>query len=139
MLNKQSKHVVNATNLARLNISDSERSLSVVRIHNRHMTHFKRWMPVCITNKDNDLWVIRYVIGSNAMKGLTMHSLGLDYDAQSELKIKDKNNVNLTLKKATLWQIQMWMCLTPDIHTRYGNYWGILGTVLGIIGIIGMF
>ena len=135
---KRNKTTINTTKVIRLNQADSEKSLSIVRVHNKHMGHFRRWMPVCIKNTDNGKWIIRHVIGANATKGLTMKSLALDYDAVTELGIKN-NTAQLSLKKANFWQMQVWMSLTPDIYSRYGHYWGILGTILGIIGLIGMF
>lgn len=136
---KTNKNPIIATNVIRLNQSDSEKSLSIVRVHNKHMKHFRRWMPVCIKNSDNGKWIIRHVIGSSATKGLTMKTLALDYDAVTDLGIKNNNSPSLSIKKANFWQMQIWMSITPDIYSRYGHYWGILGTILGIIGLVGMF
>jgi len=139
MFNTKTNHVVHATSTVRLLNSDSGPSNNIVRVNNNHMPYFRRWMPVCITNKENGTWIIRYVIGANRLKGLTLDSLGIDYDAQHDLKIKDRSDVNLTLQKATFWEIQKWLLRSPELNSRYGNYWGILGTILGIIGLIGMF
>lgn len=130
--------VINANNTVRLPDVDSGPNNNLVRVHNLHMKHFKRWMAVCITNTENGKWTIRYIVGANHLKGLTLTSLGVDYDARVELAIKDNHDAKLTLKKATFWQVQIWLWKTPNLHNRYGNYWGVLGTILGLIGIIGM-
>lgn len=136
---KKQKYTIKATNIVKLRESDSGPSNNLVRVNNRHMRHFRRWMPVCIKNENNGKWTIRYVVGASRISGLTLKALAIDYDAQVDLDIKSMSNVNLTLKKASFWQIQKWLLCTNDLNNRYGNYWGVLGTILGIIGIIGMF
>lgn len=137
---KNKKFEIYATEVIRLPESDSGPNNNIVRVQNLHMPNFKRWTAVCITNKQNGHSTIRYVIGSNSLKGLTLKTLGIDYDAMRELEINNsQKQLNLVLRKATFWQIQKWLWQTPNLNNRYGNYWGVLGTVLGILGILGSF
>ncbi|MGR5159734.1 hypothetical protein [Vibrio owensii] len=119
---------------------DSGLDKSIVRLFNAHIGKKKhqyvRRIPVVITNRNNGHWILRYAMGSNAIKGLTATTLGLDYDGVNDLGIKFKQECDLIVEEATLYQQVHWLWFFPCVNVRLSFRLGLLGFVFGLIGLV---
>ena len=79
------------TNALLLPQQDSGIALSIIRLNNCHIGHYKRRTPVFIMNTRNRKWTIRYTMGNGGtVKELTKASFAIDYDGLCELDVKYK-------------------------------------------------
>lgn len=136
--------LINVTHLAELPKGDTGLQQSIVRVHNRHIdarredkSRFNRREPVVIINKSNGERVVRYIMGSKGIPGITMASCALDYDALSTLGVRrDDESLNLEIQGANLVDIFSWFWKYPDLGIQLAFKLGILGAVLGLMGFI---
>ena len=112
----------------------------IVRLHGVHLKQFKRRQSVVIVNPKTDAKIIRYVIGAGSTKGLTKHSLALDYDGFETLGFplvrESSQPCDLIVRKAKAFERYWFFLNHPDLSIALSIRLGFLGAVLGGIGIV---
>ncbi len=119
---------------------------NLVRIHSswvdatrRRLDRFYRNETVCITNTVNNLSIIRQINGGGGIKGFTRDAIAIDYDGRDALMIKGvKDNIDcdLTVRLASWFEIYRYYYNHQDMGYQVSMRLGIIGTVLGIIGLL---
>lgn len=130
--------------VVRLPLEDSGISNSIVRMSNNNIgndgSRFARRTAVLIKNLDDNRSTVRYVMGnSGSVKHLKSDCLSLDYDAIHALGIEYKSEVNLVVKKASLFRSIYWLATSPDLNVRLSMNLALIGLVLGLLGFIPTF
>lgn len=134
--------IYNPKTVVKLEPCDSGISHSIVRVNNsmvdskkQDRNRFFRREALLIKNLDNDASIIRFVMGSNSLKGLTKDAIALDYDATDTLGIETyTDNCNLSVQRATRWQLYMWFYNHPDLLIQISSRLAIFGALMGILG-----
>jgi hypothetical protein len=123
----------NVISLAKDEIRDSKEH---VRLNNHLLKSFKRNQAIVIKNLDTNAYVLRYVRGSNGLRGLTKSTLACDYDTIIELGITDVSAVRLSVEKASLWHIVHSQWNHQNAAIRFNFRIAIIAFVLGLLAFI---
>ncbi|OIP95598.1 MAG: hypothetical protein AUK56_04890 [Thiomicrospira sp. CG2_30_44_34] len=110
----------------------------IVRIHGCHVkTVFSRREAVIILNPNNKTKIIRYVMGSGAMPGVTKESIAIDYDGLDTLgyKMKLEQPCDLVVRKASFVEKLAIFSQHPDLGVNLSLKLGVTGVALGLIGL----
>ncbi|MGR5296943.1 hypothetical protein ACPV5U_19220 [Vibrio mediterranei] len=99
---------------------DSGPSNCIVRVHNLHVTHFKRRQLVVISQTETGRRTLRYVMGGGSkIIGLTKTTLAIDYDAFVDLGVSRKDSgLSLEMRKANWFDAFRWFWNCPDVLVR---------------------
>lgn len=125
------------TNALLLPQQDSGIALSIIRLNNCHIGHYKRRTPVFIMNTRNQKWTIRYAMGNGGtVKELTKASFAIDYDGLCELDVKYKQPASIIIRKATISESLKWLLKSPDLNIRLNTRLALLSTALAIYSVI---
>lgn len=111
--------------------------------HKRDPKRFKRRQAVLIKNSDTGNSTIRFVMGSGPIS-VKKTDISIDYDACDSLGIRFRQPVNLIVRPATLIEVLSHYFGHPEMGIRVsmrlaaiGVGLGIVGTLLGIVSIVG--
>lgn len=120
---------------------------SIIRVPNvfidsarQDRSKFFRREALLISNPETGDSIIRFAMGSNALKGLTNESIALDYDGVDALSVQFNRATELNVQRASRRQLYRWFYNHPDLLVQISCRLGIFGAVMGILGFgIGLF
>ncbi len=116
---------------------------AIVRLHNGRIDakrqdkqRFFRREPLVVINPDNGAKIVRYAMGAAGLAGVRRDTIALDYDALDALSIRPKQEVAITVRRATLFEVYAWFWNHPDLSVQLSIRLGIAGAVLGVMGFL---
>jgi len=126
---------------------DPHFAASIVRLHSSHIDarkknrnkYFRR-EAVIIKNRETGQWIVRMVLGSKGISGLTRDALALDYDGIDALGYTQAvfagEPVDLEITRANDWDVIRYYWNHPDIGYRTAHRITAISFGLGLIGLV---
>lgn len=126
-----------------LNSKDTGVLSSIVRVHPSRMDATKsdpsrlfRRQAVQLVNTENGLKTIRFCLGAGALKIAHPNTIAVDYDTKDMLGISSERTVKIKVNRAGLWSVLWYFCNHPDMAYRLSTQMAVLGTALGVVGLV---
>lgn len=111
----------------------------IVRVHGTLIkSSFQRRQPVVICNPENGAKIIRYVMGSGSLSGVTKSAIAIDYDGLDTLgyKMKKDQPCELLVRKAKPFETYQFFIRHPDLAVQLSIKLGLTGVALGMVGLV---
>lgn len=137
------KTTINISGVVSLPPADAGIQNAIVRLHNSRIdahrqdkARFFRREPLVVINPDTGGKIVRYAMGAAGLAGVRKDTIALDYDALDALGIRPKQEVAITVRRATALEVYAWFWRHPDLSVQLSIRLGIAGAVLGVMGFI---